>query len=139
MDCVEVVHAWLYFLFLPAHSPGKPVDSRTPRSLMSILDTFWFVVLSPTFQQQIAPIFVLLLVPTLVLAVATRRERSSLVHSFLMGLDSLGFVLPWNWYSNGTGNGTHDRKKKKKKSRHASVTDLVELDGLRKGEWRSWH
>jgi ubiquitin carboxyl-terminal hydrolase 1 len=73
---------------------------RSDQPLMHLSDEFrvWCIqILSNNLFQQLAPIAVLLLVPTLFILVATRAELRSLCYSIAMGLDSFGITLPWNW------------------------------------------
>ncbi|KAF8227633.1 cysteine proteinase [Tricholoma matsutake] len=53
--------------------------------------------LSSSAFQQIAPLLVVLLVPSLFILVATKAELNSLVYAIIMGLES--FSLPWPWPS----------------------------------------
>lgn len=90
-------------------------------------------IISSSLFQQVAPILVLLLVPFLVLTVATKAERSSLSYRFTMGLESFGISLPWNWWSsNGisssSGKGSNYDKKKHIRTR----AEQIEMNGIAK-------
>jgi ubiquitin carboxyl-terminal hydrolase 1 len=82
-------------------------------------------LLSSSAFQQIAPLLVILLVPSLFILVATKAELRSLVYSITMGLESVGFSLPWRWpLSNETSSSvlvkhssSHAEKKSKKRAR----------------------
>ncbi|TBU63315.1 hypothetical protein BD310DRAFT_627206 [Dichomitus squalens] len=68
---------------------------------------------SPAFQQ-IAPIVFLLLVPTLVIVLNSRRH--SIAATVFMVFESLAAVLPWNWNDaspNGTGSSAGRKLRRK--------------------------
>ncbi len=82
---------------------------------------------SSSLFQQIFPFVVLFLVPVLVLSITSKFKYAPPHYPFVMGLESLGFSMPWNWFSN-TGNGGaitpngrpghhHHEKRKSKKSK----------------------
>ncbi|KAF8621911.1 hypothetical protein AX15_007406 [Amanita polypyramis BW_CC] len=63
-------------------------------------------LLSDPLVQQIAPLIVLLLTPAFVLLFALRTEQQALVDRFVMGLEALSALAPWNWLSS-TGSGSN--------------------------------
>jgi ubiquitin carboxyl-terminal hydrolase 1 len=92
---------------------------------MSIPEEFraWCLSISSVqVLQQILPLLVLLLIPVLVLTLATAANGNPVFYSIAMILENL--ALPWNW-SNGhsTSPSTHQRKKSKK----SHVRTRVEL------------
>lgn len=95
-------------------------------------------VVSSDLFQQIAPLLVLLLVPALILTVASKAERSSLFFSAAMILDHLGLSLPWNWSAGGSstlvssGRATQHDKKKLKKSHVRTRADQMAMNGSAK-------
>ncbi|KAF5387875.1 hypothetical protein D9615_000834 [Tricholomella constricta] len=108
----------------------------TPPSHMLISDELrvrCIEIISSNLFQQTAPIIVLLLIPTLVFFVATKAELSSLFNNLIMGLDSFGTFLPWNWSSGGTSSCNDsskcsDRKKSRKSVR--TRTEHIAMNGI---------
>ncbi|KAK0230219.1 hypothetical protein IW262DRAFT_385611 [Armillaria fumosa] len=93
-------------------------------SAFTIRDILLQTVSSSLFQQ-LFPFVVLFLVPLLVLSITSKFKYALLHYPFVMG--SLGFSMPWNWFSN-SGNGSvttpngrpehhHHEKRKSKKSK----------------------
>ncbi|KAF9480182.1 cysteine proteinase [Pholiota conissans] len=86
----------------------------------------WAILIlkSPLFQQ-VAPLVVLFLIPALVFFAAQYLRRLSLhrlvlgwFHTLRMGLDSLGFSIPWLWsssspHSASSSSGSHGKRHKK--------------------------
>jgi len=88
-------------------------------------------ILSSSTFQQVAPLLVILLVPSLFILVATKAELSSLVYTITMGLESFGFSLPWSWSSpnvvSSSGLVKHASSKSKKRTR--ARTEQVTMNG----------
>ncbi|KAK0499521.1 hypothetical protein EDD18DRAFT_1151511 [Armillaria luteobubalina] len=93
-------------------------------SAFTIRDILLQTVSSSLFQQ-LFPFVVLFLVPVLVLSITSKFKYAPPHYPFVMG--SLGFSMPWNWFSN-SGNGSvnttngrpghhHHEKRKSKKSK----------------------
>jgi ubiquitin carboxyl-terminal hydrolase 1 len=90
--------------------------------------------LSSRAVQQVAPLLVVLLVPSLFILVATKAELgSSLVYAITMGLESFGFPLPWSWsLSNGASSSAsvkHSNNRAEKKSRKHPRTRAEQVTG----------
>lgn len=120
---------------LHATNVFRPVLNRltTHMSISQEFRAFCITVFSnPTFQQ-LAPLLVFLLIPLLVLSLATAANGSFLSYSIAMVLESLGFV--WGW-SNGhsvPGPTTTHQRKKSKKSHHARTrTEQISSNGSAK-------
>ncbi len=78
---------------------------------------------SPAFQQ-IAPLVIILVVPTLVLFINSHRH--TVAANVLMVFDTLALILPWNWSENTShGSGSSDRRKLKRKQHARSRDDQV--------------
>ena len=76
---------------------------------------------SPAFQQ-VAPLVILILVPTLVLFLNSHRH--SIAATVLMVFDSLALILPWNWSdASSTGSGSSERRKLRRKHQTRSRDD----------------
>lgn len=81
------------------------------------------VLASPAFQQ-IAPLVILLVVPTLVLVI--NSQRHTIVANVLMVFDALALILPWNWSDNAShGSASSERRKLKRKQHSRSRDDAV--------------
>ncbi|KAI0775875.1 hypothetical protein BD413DRAFT_524793 [Trametes elegans] len=80
---------------------------------------------SPAFQQ-IAPLVVLILVPTLALILSSYRH--SIAATVLMVFDSLAFILPWNWADGHSSSGAYDRKRLKRKHIRSRDDQIVRSD-----------
>jgi ubiquitin carboxyl-terminal hydrolase 1 len=108
---------------------------RQPMLLSDDLRAWCIEFISNNAFQQIAPLLVILLVPSLFILVATKAELRSLVYTITMGLESVGFSLPWSWSSsNGLSSSvlvkhasSHAEKKSKKHVR--TRTDQVSMNG----------
>ncbi|KAG7447707.1 cysteine proteinase [Guyanagaster necrorhizus] len=97
-------------------------------------DTFLQTISSSLFQQ-IVPFVVLSLVPVLVFLITSKLTFATPHYPFVMGLESLGFSMPWNWFSNTDNGGAvpangrpahhHHEKRKSKKSK--GKTELVSV------------
>ncbi|PPQ76297.1 hypothetical protein CVT24_009145 [Panaeolus cyanescens] len=85
-------------------------------------------VLKSTLFQQIAPIIVLFLIPTLVYFIVTLIRRLDplrlafrLYQALSMGLENLGISLPWLWSSSSGGSsGSLSSKRNKGRKRRSS-------------------
>ncbi|KAH9854972.1 hypothetical protein C2E23DRAFT_883512 [Lenzites betulinus] len=77
------------------------------------LDHIAYLVLSNPAFQQIAPLVILLIVPTLVLCLNSYRH--SIAATLSMVFDSLALILPWNWIDHSSSSNGSDRKKLKRK------------------------
>ncbi|KAF8166700.1 hypothetical protein BJ912DRAFT_234154 [Pholiota molesta] len=97
----------------------------------------WAILIlqSPLFQQT-APLIVLVVIPTLVFFAAQYLRRLSLhrfvlgwFHTVRMGLDSLGFSIPWLWPSSSSQSASSSSgsrgKRHKKSSGGSSKNKLV--------------
>lgn len=85
------------------------------------LEHYAYLVLSHPAFQQIAPIVILIFVPTLVLWAASYR------HSFLFAIqmvfDSLASLLPWNWSDASSSLSNSERKRLKRRHVRNSTRD----------------
>ncbi|KAI0355326.1 cysteine proteinase [Trametes cingulata] len=72
-----------------------------------------YAVLSDPVFQQVAPLVILILVPTLVLLL--NSYRYSIAASASMVFDSLALIFPWNWTDGSSSSSGSDRKKLKRK------------------------
>ncbi|KAF8646090.1 hypothetical protein AX16_007390 [Volvariella volvacea WC 439] len=93
------------------------------------------ILQSPLFQQT-APLLVLIVVPALILTVATKTERSFLITSFAMLLDGAASLLPWNWSLGGAQSHSSSRSNhhgKGKKGKHVRTrAEQVAMNGRAK-------
>ncbi|KAI0638570.1 hypothetical protein C8Q77DRAFT_440795 [Trametes polyzona] len=78
-----------------------------------------YLVLSNPLFQQIAPLVVLIFVPTFVLVLSSHRH--SIAASVSMVFENLAFILPWNWLDSSSSSASSDRKRLKRK--HARTRD----------------
>ncbi|KAI0737720.1 hypothetical protein C8Q80DRAFT_300981 [Daedaleopsis nitida] len=86
-------------------------------------DQLYTLLASPAFQQT-APLIVLVVVPTLVLALNSYRH--SIATAVLMVFDSLALIFPWNWSDNSsTPNGSLERRKLRRKQQTRSRDEDV--------------
>ena len=88
-------------------------------SLPEVFRSYFLAVFTNSLFQQLAPFFILFLVPVLILFAAqtVNHHRSYILWSAAMIFEGIGFGFPWNW-SNGahtSGSNGHERKKSKKK------------------------
>ncbi|KAF8165783.1 hypothetical protein B0H34DRAFT_690456 [Crassisporium funariophilum] len=98
-------------------------------------------VLKSSLFQQTAPFIVLFLIPALVFVAVTQLRRLSLhrlvfglYHTLSMGLESLGFSLPWPWGSSSAaqdGDAAHARRAKRKSERRASGSSSKSAKNVR--------
>jgi ubiquitin carboxyl-terminal hydrolase 1 len=105
---------------------------RQPMLLSDDLRAWCIDFLSSRTFQQVAPLLVVLLVPSLFILVATKAELSSLVYAITMGLESFGFSLPWSWpLSNGASTASDKRASSRagKKSRKHPRTRAEQVAG----------
>ncbi|TFK68489.1 cysteine proteinase [Pluteus cervinus] len=77
-------------------------------------------ILQSNLFQQIAPIFILFLVPFIFLTAANRVKQSTRLNYYIpMVLDGVSSILPWNWGSGGSsgssGRSSHHGKGKGRK------------------------
>jgi ubiquitin carboxyl-terminal hydrolase 1 len=92
-------------------------------------------IISSTAFQQFAPLLVILLVPSLFILVATKAELSSLVYTITMGLESIGFSLPWSWSSSNVASSSalvkhaSSRSEKRSKKHIRTRAEQVSLNG----------
>ncbi|KAF8967428.1 hypothetical protein BDZ97DRAFT_1916718 [Flammula alnicola] len=117
------------------------------------LQEWLILVLKSTVFQQIAPLIILFLIPALVFFASRHLRRLSLhalVFGWLqilsMGLESLGFSLPWLWSGSSSqtaisSNGSRGKKHKRKSSGSSSKskgvrtrTEQIAMDSLAKSK-----
>ena len=96
---------------------------------MQPLEDFRFLLLqlasTPAFQQ-LFPLFVVLLIPLLVVAVNSRK--GSILSTTYMVLEAFSAALPWNWFDATTGsNLAHEKRKSRKKLIRTRAEQVKEL------------
>lgn len=80
------------------------------------------ILASPAFQQ-LAPLVILILIPTLVLFINSRRH--SIAAAVFMVFDSLSLILPWNWSDTSAASVSSERRKLRRKQQVRSRDDQL--------------
>jgi hypothetical protein len=92
------------------------------------------LLLNNDLFQQIAPLFILIIIPTIVFFVSTSTPTRFLIRYLAMGLEGLGSILPWNWSSNsvsqaGSSSRTSHGQRKGKKAPRTRAEQMASGSG----------